>query len=196
MRIAIEHLELDYSLWLIYEYINASILIQGGIIYTNIDNERVKKILARYGEVYSESIKDLYRDIDLIILDPKAREELEPDDIDRETVIVVGGILGDNPPKGRTYKLLTSRIPWARSRNLGDKQMSIDGAVYTAYLISKGYRIKDIKFIDNLNIIGKDFEVILPYRYPLKENKPILSYTINKIVKEIGIFESYWMKTL
>lgn len=196
MRIAIEHLEVDYSLWIIYEYINASILSQRDIIYTNIGSERAKKILARYGKVYSESIKDLYRDGDLIILDPKAKEVLKPEDIEMGTVVVVGGILGDDPPMGRTYKLLTSRIPWARSRNLGNIQMSIDGAVYTAYLIVNGFRIEEIKFVDGLNIIGKDFEVTLPYRYPLKDGKPTLSTTIHKILEELGIFDQYWMRTI
>lgn len=195
MRIAIEHLEKDYSLWIIYEYINASILCGGNIIYTNIGNERVGRILARYGEVYREKIDEIYDRERIIILDPMAHKTLTPSDLRRDTVLVVGGILGDYPPRRRTKKLLTERIK-AETRNLGMEQMSIDGAAYTAYLIANGAKLDEIEFIDGLNIMGRDWEVTLPYRYPLKDGEPIISYTIKKILEEIGIFDEYWMKSL
>ena len=195
MKIAIEHLEEEYGLWIIYEYINASILCDGNIMYTNISIERVGRILARYGDVYKKKIEDIIDRERLIILDPEAPKTLSPSDINDETVIVVGGILGDHPPKKRTRKLLTEKIG-AEARNLGKKQMSIDGAAYTAYQIANGARLEEIEFIDGLDITGKDWEVTLPYRYPLRDGKPIISYTIKKILEEIGIFDEYWMRRL
>ncbi len=194
MKIAIEHLEEEYSLWIIYEYINASILCEGKIIYTNIDRERVARILSRYGEVYREKVDEIINPDNLIILDPEASKPLSPYEINRETVLVVGGILGDNPPRKRTKKLLTDRIE-TKARNLGEKQMSIDGAAYTAYLVANGMSLNQIPFIDGLEIVGRDWEVTLPYRYPLKNSRPILSPIIKRIIEEIGIFDEYWMRT-
>jgi len=196
MIIAIEHLEKEYGLWILYEYINASKLCNGHIIYTNIRSERISRILSRYGQVYKERINEIYREEDLIILDPEANEALTQGDIHSNTVIVIGGILGDHPPKKRTKKLLTSRMPRAKSRNLGRKQMSIDGAAYTAYQIARGVNYDQIHYIDGLEVEGMDWEITLPYRYPLKDGRPILSHTIRKILEEIGLFDEYWLKTL
>ncbi len=194
-KIAIEHLEDEYSIWLILEYINAGVLLGGMIAYTNIKYDRIGRILKRYGYVYEERVGDLFHDDRLIILDPRAGKDLHPDEVD-DRILVIGGILGDHPPRGRTEKLLARRYPGALRRRLGKRQMSIDSAAYVAYIVSSGYSIEDIRYVDGLRIDTEDGEVVLPYRYPLRNREPIISPIILKIIRKIGIFDDYWLRTL
>ncbi len=194
-KIVIEHLEESYSLWLIYEYINSALSIKGNVIYTNVKSERVSRILKRYGRVYSKRVDEIFNEKELIVLDPKAGETLEPGEA-KNKIIVVGGILGDYPPRGRTEELLSRRLENASKRNIGDKQLSIDGAVYTAYMILSGYRLDEIEYVDSPVIKGDDFEVTLPYRYPIKDGKPLISPVVEAIVKYLGVFDEYWLRTL
>ncbi len=194
-KIAIEHLEPVYSLWLIYEYINASRFQRGGIAYTNIGNPRVRRILSRYGYVYKERIGDIVDKERLIILDPNAEKDIEYNEIG-DKILVIGGILGDNPPRGRTEKLLWSRYRGAIRRRMGIGQMSIDSSVYVASKILEGYSLNDIDFIEGLTIETDLDVIILPYRYPLENGEPIISPVIRKIIQFIGLFHEYWLRTI
>jgi len=197
IKICIEHLEDGYSLWLLYEYINASKLIgKDKMIYSNIRSERVYRILSRYGTVYKDRIKEHIDTSKIIILDPDADRELGYSDLIDIDCIVIGGILGDHPRKGRTRRLLSSFYYGSKTRNIGDEQYSIDGAAYMAFLILKGYRIDDIPRFNKLKIVKEDSVVELPYVYPIKDRKPIVSQIILKIIDKIGIFDDYWVKRL
>ena len=82
VKIVIEHLEDCYSLWLLYEYINASTLVgRDNIIYSNIKSSRVRRILSRYGLVLDSRIGSIVREEDMIILDPSAPKTIEQRDI-------------------------------------------------------------------------------------------------------------------
>ncbi|MBS7605465.1 hypothetical protein KEJ31_04085, partial [Candidatus Bathyarchaeota archaeon] len=55
-------------------------------------------------------------------------------------------------------------------------QFSIDGAVYVAKLISEGFKLEDIPVKRGLRIkINDGAEIYLPYMYPLKDGKPLIS---------------------
>ena len=113
-------------------------------------------------------------------------------------IIIIGGILGDYPPKGRTWELLTMRILGkgfnVKVRNLGKEQLTIDGAAYVAYLIFKGKRLSEIPFQEGLRIVRKigliEHEIVLPYKYPVLDGKPLVNpKLIEYLVKGIVVDE-------
>lgn len=192
-RIVVENMEETIGPWLLFEYINAAKLCKD-IMFTNICSDRLANILGRYGRVYRESFIHIIREKDVIVLDPSADKPLEPEDTVGRA-IVIGGILGDDPPKGRTKMLLTDRYG-LQSRNIGDKQYSIDGAVYVAHRISEGESLENIKYVDGLEIDAWDFTIQLPYRYPVERGRPLASPILTKILKHIGYLDEYWMREL
>ncbi len=196
--IAIEHLEDYTSEWLLLEYKHASSLYQPLVItnarcyydiLSKITKTYEKSILELEGELYTSQSK-------LIILDPLAPETLSHNDTKNAEIIVVGGILGDHPPRGRTYKLLSSRTTRALIRNLGSKQLSIDGAVYVASRIINGGDLKDIKFVDNPRIktitpMGFELEIELPFTYPVVQGKPLFPRGFKELVSSRLLYEEY-----
>jgi len=193
--IIIEHAEEVFSPWLIFEYINASKLIgKDKIIYSNIDNLRVRRILRRYGIVYEKRIRNYINERNLIILDPKAKKTLSSEEAINYDGIIVGGILGDHPPRGRTSSLISNYYPLSLKRNLGTEQLTIDGAAYTAYLIATGRRVEDIKFMYRIELNIDETTIVLPYKYPFRGGEIVLSETIKKILSLRGIFDDYWTR--
>jgi len=186
--IVIEHLEEGLSPWLILEYRHVSMLAgRDNLVFTNVP-VKYNNILARYGRVVNESIVDLVKKRsvpprEVIILDPKASRRLEYSDFERARYFVIGGILGDHPPRGRTFQYLTSRLPECESRNIGDRQFSIDGsAYYVLYLYNNGDD-KGLNFIDGVDIEIEAGFVHLPYRYPIVEGKPLLAPGLEYYIK-------------
>ncbi len=171
--------------WLYLEYKNA-LGFSSDIIIANLPR-RYHHLFPR-NRIFEKSVLDMYPSDRIIILDPKARETLSHDKINTNDVIVVGGILGFDPPLGRTYKLLTSRIKDARSYNIGEKQLSIDGAVYVALRILHGENFCEIKFIDDYYILTNVGSIVkLPYRYPLINEKPVISKELLRLIYIYGL---------
>ncbi len=181
----IEHLEPRLSKWMLLEYRHASEIVgRDNLVITNAGGFKEK--LKNLGIVFNESIADIlgskitYRKA--IVLDPKAEKLLEPNDIVDDTVIIVGGIMGDHPPKGRTWTLLTAKLLGkAVPRSLGPYQFSIDGAVYMAYQVVLGRRISEIEIVYDIEvevpspIRGVTHSIRLPYAYPVVNGKPLLA---------------------
>jgi ribosome biogenesis SPOUT family RNA methylase Rps3 len=179
-RIIIEHLEPELSEWLRYEYANASKIAGRELIwFTNVRDDQTFKSLSKLGTTKRESVLELFPYKDLVILDPQAVEPLTPRDCD-ERVLVVGGILGDHPPRGRTKSLLTQRAPGVRARRIGDHQFAIDGSVYVALEVAKGKSLQEIPIKHGL-VLKKKLgqrgwhEIKLPYAYPLVKGSPLIS---------------------
>ena len=192
----IEHLEPVVSKWVWVEYKHASEIVgRSRLIITNVEDPREREVLSRIaGEVLEESIADLpLPRSSIVVLDPQGARELVPEDFESETYVVVGGIMGDCPPRGRTKELLTSRLPGARIRTLGDRQFSVDGAVYVAKRISEGARLEEIEVADELEIVvTESFSIILPFAYPLVEGRPLVSEElVDYLVYEIEEEEAY-----
>jgi len=147
-------------------------------------------VLALRGRLYT-------RADELVVLDPLADKAMEPSDVSPNTLIVVGGILGDHPPRGRTWKLLTKRALslGARARNLGHFQLSIDGAVYVALEVAKGKHLRSIPLIQNPTFkkrIGDTvIEITLPYAYPLVNGKPLLAPGLLDFIEQGLGYEEY-----
>ncbi len=198
---AIEHLEPKLSRWLALEYEHSASIARGALVITNCD-PAVQALARRLGvPCYRESIVELegrlYRSRDeVIILDPQAPEPLTPEEARAAAVIVVGGILGDHPPRGRTRRLLTSRMPGARARNIGRHQFSIDGAVYVALRVVEGARLSDIPVQVGLRLTvptayGLEVEVELPYAYPLVGGRPLVHPLLPELLARGLAYEEY-----
>ncbi|MGC8999317.1 MAG: hypothetical protein ACP5JW_08050 [Candidatus Bathyarchaeia archaeon] len=174
----IEHLEPEIGKWLLWEYENASEIVgKNRLLFTNVKKKGDAIKLSRLGKVEEESAAEIFSQEKVVILDPKAEEPLKPEDFAGKEAVIIGGILGDHPPKGRTRKLLTNRFQkTATVRNIGKGQFSIDGAVYVAKLVSEGTPPERIPVKKGLSLrLDEHAEVYLPYAYPLQNGKPVIS---------------------
>ncbi len=201
-KIIIEHLEEEFAPWILLEYRHCSLIAgKDMVLFTNVP-KRYHRVLERYGRVKSESIIDLVssgiiKGRDLIVLDPKASRRLERRDL-LGRYVVIGGILGDHPPRGRTWRLLTRKLLdyGVITKNIGDGQYSIDGAVYYVVELWKN-NLEGYKFIDGVDIETPNGIIHLPFRYPVVDNKPLLApglieYLVHgrlprEVLEEIGL---------
>ncbi len=184
IKFIIEVCEPFISNWLLLEIKHSSIIVgKDKLLITNV-KENYVQYLSKYGKVSSSSIINLKHFHDkIIILDPLADLTLTPEEASNH-MLVIGGILGDDPPRGRTFKYITSKLPNCKARNLGKKQFSIDGAIYIAKLINEGKKLEEIPIMENLVIKVDEFhEIILPYVYPLVNNKPLISDELIEYLK-------------
>jgi ribosome biogenesis SPOUT family RNA methylase Rps3 len=170
--IVIEHLESKVWPWCIIEYESISKIIpKDNLWFTNVRDRK----LSKFGKVIDKSVLDL--DIkNVCILDPDAPKLLDSKDAKNFDYFIIGGILGDYPPRKRTKAELTLKMNGAESRNLGKKQFSTDNAVYVLKEIIEGKELRDIKFQNKLVLKINEIESIeLPYYYPLINGKPRIS---------------------
>jgi ribosome biogenesis SPOUT family RNA methylase Rps3 len=184
IKFIIEVCEPFISNWLLLEIKHSSNIVgKDKLLITNI-KENYVQYLSKYGKVSSSSIINLKHFHDkIIILDPLADLTLTQEEASNH-ILVIGGILGDDPPRGRTFKYITSKLPNCKARNLGKKQFSIDGAIYVAKLINEGKKLEEIPTMENLVIKVDEFhEIILPYVYPLVNNKPLISDELIEYLK-------------
>lgn len=177
MLIVIEHLEPELSKWLLIEYKHAAQIARGNLLITNVCDKNEAAILEKIARTRCESASQLFPRA--IVLDPSSTELLSPSDKEISDVFVIGGILGDHPPRGRTKVLLTSKFSNPVAKSLGDGQYSIDGAVYVTYkVVFEGLRLSDIPYVDGVKILSRkgffEHEIYLPFRYPLIDGKPLI----------------------
>ncbi|RLF20493.1 MAG: hypothetical protein DRN15_06150 [Thermoprotei archaeon] len=187
----IEHLEPVVSRWVWYEYLSSSRIIgRERLLISNVKDPRERAILRKIAMVSKMSILKVGLPADkMLILDPKAPTLLRPDDFKEVKYVVIGGIMGDHPPRGRTWTLLTSRLPGCIARNLGPHQFSVDGAVYMAHMVMHGYEVEEIPIRIGLEIKVNEFLTIeLPYAYPLINGRPLISKELVEYLKH-GIEE-------
>lgn len=192
--VVIEHLEDGLSPWILLEYRHLSSFYGlNCVVFTNIP-EKYHRILSRYGTPVKESIIEIVnsgviKPGEVIILDPASPSELTYEILSRTKYVVVGGILGDHPPKKRTWELISSRLKSIESYNIGDGQYSIDGAVYYIYYMYSNKGMEGYKYVDGVSIRNGDRIIHLPFRYPLVEDKPFISsdliyYILNRRIPD------------
>lgn len=176
MFFVIEHLEPHLSEWLLLEYSHAAKAAGENLVITNVKNKNEFRKLSKIARVERKRTGELFDPKELIVLDPRARKKLSPEDARGKKAIVVGGILGGDPPLGRTKKLLTSSLSKASVRSIGENQFTIDGAVYVAQQVSDGKRLNEIAVQNQVEIqIEKGHSVVLPYTYPVAGGRPVIS---------------------
>jgi ribosome biogenesis SPOUT family RNA methylase Rps3 len=175
MKYIIEHLEPKLSKWCMLEYNNISQKIgKDNLIFTNIKNKKDREKLKKISKVYTKSIKDLKFE-NSCVLDPNAKQTLNPKDKNNFSYLIFGGILGDYPPKNRTEEEITKFLNYP-ARNMKDKQMSTDTAVIVAKKIIDGTPFEKLNFIDEVSIEMNEYESVdLPYRYLSEKNKPVIT---------------------
>lgn len=202
--IVIEHLEDHFSRWLRAEYRHAAEMAGDRLYVTNAGCfcSEISRVVGRE-HCFRESILELQgvlytRPERVIVLDPRAGEELSPGTASGAEALVVGGILGDHPPRGRTWEALTRRALEAgmRAAHLGEGQLSIDGAVYVALQVAEGRRVSELSFVDGLSVevdLGDGFvrEVVLPFRYPVVGGKPLVSGEVLELLRSGLGYEEY-----
>jgi len=180
MKYVIEHLEPRLHEWCLLEYNHiARIVGKENFVVTNISDKKISNITKNY---YKKSFKNMNLK-KACILDPYAKKTLDRDDGEIFDYLVFGGILGDNPPKKRTTAYFKN-IKCER-RNLGNKQMSTDTAVYVAKNITEGKKLSDFNFIDGVDIkLDKYLSVLLPFRYVIVKGKLLLPRGLIKFLKK------------
>ena len=182
MEVVIEHLEPFLSKWLWLEYKHASqIAGRDNLTFTNVKDDWEYYKLSQIGRVEKASIVELIENgvigrEDFIFLDPSYSSILHPQDFKSRRGVVVGGILGDHPPRKRTRQLLTSKLARCIARSLGPHQFSIDGSVYMARQVCLGFKLSEIPIQVGLTIkVNKFHEIYLPYAYPLVNGVPLVA---------------------
>ena len=179
MKFIIEHLEPELFEWCLIEYEHISkIAGKQNLIFTNIKNKKDVKKLQKYGTVYEKSVSGL-RFNGICVSSQYAEKTLTANDKNKFQYFVFGGILGDNPAKKRTdtiIKQLKNKKIKFEERNLGNKQMPTDTAVYVAKRILEGKKLSDFKFVDELEIkISENESVNLNFRYVVDNNKLVMN---------------------
>ncbi len=177
----IEHMEPKVWKWCYLEYKHMSSIVgKNNLWFTNVKNGATK--LKKIGKVFTKSITQMKLE-NPVILDAEANKTLTSKEAKKFSHIILGGILGDDPPKGRTIELRI-KMPKAQARNLGKEQMSTDTAVLVAHTILSGTPLNRIRFTHHVDIdIKKGESITLPYKYVLKKNKPILAPGLVKMLR-------------
>ncbi len=193
MRVVIEHMEEGMSRWMLEEYREA-VSVAGskgfGVTIANLGRPELAALVERLGaEAMIWSASPLYNRAEAIVLDPWAPRRLEPWEASRACCIVVGGIMGDHPPRGRT-RLLSMIYTNAAKRNLGRAQLSIDGAVKVALMVAEGASLDEIELAVSPRLTIEtplgSLELELPYAYPVKDGEPWIAPGVKRLL-EAGI---------
>jgi ribosome biogenesis SPOUT family RNA methylase Rps3 len=178
VSVVIEHLEPVLGEWIWLEYRHVSKMVgQENILFANVKNRSEATKLAEIGRVTSNSVIDLKNITNTLafVLDPQASQQLSPTDFTDNTSLIVGGILGDYPARGRTKKEITTKMK-SESRNLGATQFSVDGAVCMALQVASGLEIREIPVKVGMELsLGKHLVNVLPFAYPIIGRKPLLT---------------------
>jgi len=202
-KVVIEHLEPCLNQWLLTEYKYVADLFRERLIFTNVKKENHRAILSKLGQIISQSVIEYLKDVpEVIVLDPKASEPLKRQDLTNAKYVIIGGIMGDHPPKGRTWKFITSRLRNAIPRNIGPYQFTIAGTAYILKQIERGLELKDIRYVYGLKIEKKlsneiIIEIELPYAFPLDEHNNVVlpENYIDIVYRYTTIYESRILQT-
>ena len=177
-HIIIEHLEKVVGRWVWLEYRHVSRMIgRENLLITNVKKRKDAIKLAEIAGIANLSITKLPFDRSkLIILDPKAEIVLDHQDLKGDKWIILGGILGDCPPIGRTERLISKRMRDVPHRSIGKYQFSIDGAAFIVLQIAKGKSMKSIPITLKPEIkITNTHSVTLPFAFPQVDGKPLFA---------------------
>lgn len=129
-------------------------------------------------EVYFADRKDK-----ICLLDPAAKQELQPGDKGNFDIFLFGGILGDDPPRDRTSEL---RKKGFTGRRLGPVQMTTDTAVrVTRKVVMEGLELDAIPYTDYPELKLDEHESTeMPFRYVVDNfGRPIVPEGMLDLIK-------------
>jgi len=197
MYVIVENLEPCPSPWLLSEYRYVAELFPSNTVFTNVRGKALRHELVNLAPTFREGFIGFLssRSIkpeEVIVLDPSARRELRPEELGSVKALIIGGIMGDSPRRGRTYKYITSKLPASTARSLGRGQLTIAGTAYILKRVLEGSRLSDIEVREGLKIrmgLG-GFELIieLPYTFPYEGGKPVLPEDYLRVIAERSIY--------
>lgn len=201
MKYIIEHMEPEFSEWVTLEYaqiirdIGADNLILSSLPEGTTDNDIPDKLIdmgLRWTTKDLNHLTEAFTDLEplqdqrVCLLDPRADQDLQPQESATFDYFVFGGILGDHPPRDRTTEIKVAYPNLVVGRRLGDKQMTTDTAIRTTQLIiEKQQNFQDIKFIDYPEFrFNKNEATEMPFRYVLNaKGDPILPEGMLALIK-------------
>lgn len=190
MKYIIEHLEPELFPWCELEYKNISKIVgKENLLITRLRKEDLDK-LKDYATVTTKGTSSMpeINTPKTCVLDPNATSVLLPSDKDVFDTIILGGILGNEPPRARTAEELI--FTKATRRHLGKEQFPTDNAAYVMNKILTGTPFEELKFQDHVEIeLDEGESTILPFRYVLINGKPMISKEVIEILKEEFAFE-------
>ena len=171
MKWVIEHLEPEMFPWCVLEYAHIAEMVgKKNLLFTNVKKGAAK--IKGLGRVYKESIRELQFPA-AVVLDPAAKNMLSKTDA-KSAYIILGGILGDHPPRARTKEELSMHVDYP-VRNLGKKQFSTDTAVYVAQQLLAGKKLQFLRLQESITITLNAVESFdLPFTFVMKGGKPLL----------------------
>lgn len=189
--VLVEHMEEYPTRWLVAEYVEAwREAERAGLEFmvTGVRDPRLQSLLSRMGVPWSwEHSWQVYDRPGTIVLDLWADRDLDPLEAEVAEAFVIGGIMGDYPPRMRGV-LLTSMFDWSSRRRLGERQMSIHTAAWAVAQVIHGARVEDLPLCENavIRMGGGLFEaeIRLPFSYPCgADGKPRVPESIARILE-------------
>lgn len=196
-HVIIENLEPCLSPWLLSEYRYVAKLYPKNLVFTNVTNKTLLKELSKLGKALTQSFTELISNSgidskEVIVLDPSAKEELRPEDLRSAKAVVIGGIMGETPMKGRTKKYITDRLPGSIPKNLGEGQLTIAGAAYVLKKIMGGVKLEEIELRNGLKVIkdlgSLELVIEIPYTFPYVRDEPVLPEDYVRVIAERTIY--------
>ncbi|GME73017.1 unnamed protein product [Ambrosiozyma monospora] len=194
MKYVIEHMEEGFTEWVILEYsqilrdLGPENLILTSLPSTTKESDIPKQLLSLGLQWTTKELTEIINTpaSRLCLLDPRATQDLQPEDAEQFDYFIFGGILGDHPPRDRTSELKL-KLGNCATRRLGALQMTTDTAIrVTKLIIEKKQKFEDIPFIDYPEIrYNKREATEMPFRYVLDEQKkPILPQGMLELIKK------------
>ena len=176
--VAVEHMEDHPTRWLVEEYVEAAREAARaglGFVVTGVRDPRLQAILSKKGVEWEwRHSWELYDMPGTIVLDMWASRDLEVWEAQQAKAFVVGGIMGDYPPRGRG-RLLSWMFDWASTRRLGEAQLSIHTSVWALAMVRGGVPVNRLPLCPEGASFEADLgfyrvEVTLPFAYPCGED--------------------------
>ncbi|KIW64125.1 hypothetical protein PV04_09080 [Phialophora macrospora] len=189
----VEHLDPELGPWSALEYEtiakesqqSACHFILSSLPQSLLDTQNLKNLAELGAQARTDSIETYFASNKerICLLDPSAKQELEPADAENFDVFLFGGILGDDPPRDRTSEL---RKKGFNGRRLGPVQMTTDTAVrVTRKVVLEHLPLDKIPYIDFPELKLDEHESTeMPFRYVADESgKPIMPEGMVDLIK-------------
>ncbi len=189
--IVIDNMEAYTSMWLAAEYGEASRVAEEhgiNLYITGLIPGELESILAKRGIKILREAESLCNRPDAVLLDMRASKTLDPLEALGVSCFIIGGIMGDHPPRGRTI-LLYHKYPYAAKRNLGRLQLSVDGTVKVLTKILSGTPVSEVEIMYPVKLTVNSpmglVEIELPFAYPVERGKPWIPEEVVKLLKSM-----------
>ncbi len=198
LKIIVENLEPCLSPWLMAEYEFLHEIFGEEVVITNVEDPKMRSSLEEVGlKVEEVSFTEYLRKQgigkgEVVILDLDSKQKLTSDDLNSSRAVIIGGIMGDHPPRGRTKELLTARLPGSKVRNLGKEQLTIAGAAYIVKKVKEGFSLEDIDvrvgLTHTFRLGSYELVIELPYAFPYEGGEPVLPKRYLEVVASRSLY--------